>query len=182
MNVNPSDPHGEPAWLVGIARLSSALNRIAAAVAAVLLVLMTCQILLEICLRVVSKSTYMADSLVAHGVAAVTFLAMGWTIESGGMIRVGLLQQRAGPRLLWLLECFATVSTFSILVFLARFVWKSAARNWITGRVTQTMLPIPLWIPDAIFLVGLFLLCLHLFVRFLRLFTRGARVEAEVVI
>ena len=41
------------------------------------------------------------------------------------------------------------------------------------GSVSQHYLPIPLWIPEAIFLAGLLLLALQLVVRALRLATGG---------
>lgn len=72
---------GEPCWLRMIAQTSRMLNRIAAIFAAVLLVLMVLLILTEITLRFFSMSTFMADALVGRGVAAITFLAMAWTLK-----------------------------------------------------------------------------------------------------
>jgi len=132
---------------------------------------MTTLILVEIVLRYFSYSTFMADALVGHGVAAITFLAMGWAMESGSMIRVSLLQNAVGRRVRWWLELFAVIVTLMLMLFLFRYEWRIFARDWSRGTVSEHFLPIPLWIPAAFFLIGLLLVALHLVVRLMRLTT-----------
>lgn len=165
-------------WLAVPATISSKLNRAAAIVAALLLALMTSLILVEIVLRYFSRSTFMADALVGNGVAAITFLAMGWAIESGSMIRVRLLHNAVGRRTRWFLEFFAIIVTLALMLFLFRYQWKAFARDWSRGTVSEHYLPIPLWIPDSFFLIGILLVALHLVVRLLRLLA-GRFVDAD---
>ena len=132
---------------------------------------MTTLILVEIVLRYFSYSTFMADALVGHGVAAITFLAMGWAMESGSMIRVSLLHNAVGRRVRWWLEFFAVIVTLMLMLFLFRFEWRIFARDWSRGTVSEHFLPIPLWIPAGFFLIGLLLVALHLVVRLMRLTT-----------
>lgn len=139
---------------------------------------MTTLILVEIVLRYFSYSTFMADALVGHGVAAITFLAMGWAMESGSMIRVSLLQNAVGRRVRWWLELFAVIVTLMLMLFLFRYEWRIFARDWSRGTVSEHFLPIPLWIPAAFFLIGLLLVALHLVVRLMRL-TTGRFDEGE---
>ena len=100
----------DPAWLAVIARISTALNKLAAVVSAALLVCMTSLILVEICMRFFSKSTYMADVLVGYGVAAITFLAAPWALEEGAMIRVTVLTDKMKGAVRWIAEAFALAS------------------------------------------------------------------------
>lgn len=172
----------EPRWVGFVAAVSSGLNRIAALLAAFLLVLMTCHILLEIVLRFFSRSTYMADALVGYGVAAITFLALGWALEKGSMIRVSVVTQRLPRRLAWGAEMFAVLTTGWVAWFLATYQWRSVFRSFERGTVSEHFLPIPLWIPEAFFLIGLLLVLLNLVVRFLRLVTVGLTEESKLVL
>lgn len=157
----------------GVGAISSFLNRVAAVIAATLLVLMTLHILIEIVLRLFGRSTFMADALVGYGVAAITFLAVSWALEQGSMIRVSVLtatMSLAGRRMA---DVFASVSTLLLILFLVSHQWSTVAKLLRRGSVSQHYLPIPLWIPEAIFLTGLLLLALQLTVRVLRLATGG---------
>lgn len=166
-------PLPEPNWLKPLSFFSTALNRIAAGAAAILLVMMVGLILIEIVLRFFSRSTFMTDVLVGYGVAAITFLALGHTLEQGSMIRISALTQRLSriPRLL--AAGFSIVTVELLAVWLMFFEWRSISKLWIRGTSSQHSLPIPLWIPEAIFFIGLGLLALQLLVLFLRLVAHG---------
>lgn len=170
----------EPGWLRLIASLSSSLNRIAAGLAAVLLVLMVGLILVEIVLRFFSRSTFMADALVGHGVAAITFLAVGWALEQGSMIRVSVVTSRLGAVAGFVAETFSVVLAEILVLGLMVYQWRTVAKLWNRGSTTEHYLPIPLWIPEAIFFAGLSLLALQLLVRFCRLMATGRAADARL--
>lgn len=172
----------EPGWLKFIASLSSRLNRIAAGAAAVLLVLMVGLILVEIVLRFFSRSTFMADALVGHGVAAITFLAVGWALEQGSMIRVSVVTSRLGPVAGFVAEACSVVLAEMLVLGLMYFEWRAIAKLWRRGSTTEHYLPIPLWLPEAIFFAGLSLLALQLLVRLCRLLATGRATEAKLKI
>lgn len=157
----------------GVGVLSSLLNRVAAVIAATLLVLMTLHILVEIGMRFFGHSTFMADALVGYGVAAITFLALSWALEQGSMIRVSVLTGVLPLRGRRIADAFATLSTLALILFLASHQWAAVSKLFARGSVSQHYLPIPLWIPEGIFLTGLLLLALQLVVRTLRLATGG---------
>lgn len=181
--INDRDrPQEPPPWVGLIAAMSSRLNTIAAAIAGILLVLMASLIIIEICLRFFSLSTYMTDVLVGYGVAAITFLAMAWALEKGTMIRVSVITQRLPlPVRPWVegLSLACAIGTFG---FLLRFQWYIMSRDFVRGTTTQHMLPIPLWIPDAIFFVGLSLLLLQFLVRLLLLLTTRYESDPTLVL
>ena len=171
-----------PAWLRVLAAVSSRLNWTAAAAAALLLVLMVALILVEIALRYFSHSTFMADALVGHGVAAITFLAVAWALEQGSMIRISVVTRRLPANLRCGAEVFAIVGAEFLTVGLMVYQWRLVAKLWNRGSVSQHYLPIPLWLPEAIFFVGLALLALQLLVKFCRLLIDGLKPEEQLTI
>ncbi len=172
----------EPGWLRAIGSFSSILNRIAASIAAVILVMMVGLILLEIVLRFFSRSTFMADALVGHGVAATTFLALGWALERGSMIRISVVTRRLRPVARAATEAFAIIATEMLVLGLMYYQWRTVAKLWLRGSVSQHYFPIPLWIPEAILFIGLALLALQLLVKFCRLVALGVERDESLTI
>ena len=161
-------PPSDPAWLVPLAAASSALNFVAAAIAAATLALITAYVIIEIGLRVFSLSTYMLDTVAGHGVAAVTFLAMPWALEKGAMIRVGYFLKTGSARLRWSLEMWSTLSALAFMTFIARYQWETVVKDFVRGTTSQHYLPVPNWISASIFLYGVVLTVVFLLVRLLR--------------
>ena len=172
----------EPAWLRLIGGVSSTLNKTAATVAATLLVMMVLLILLEIVLRYHSRSTFMADALVGHGVAATTFLALGWALERGSMIRISVVTRRLRPSPRFAAEAFTIVATELLILCLMYYQWRTVSKLWIRGSVSQHYFPIPLRIPEAIFFIGLVLLALQLLVRLCRLGVVGVEKDETLTL
>jgi TRAP-type C4-dicarboxylate transport system permease small subunit len=170
----------EPAWLVRLSELSSLLNKMAAFMAAVALLGMVALILLEIVLRLFGYSTYMTDVLVGYGVASITFLAMAWALESSAMIRVSLVRRNVGSQAKIALDIFAALSTLFATGLFVIYGWRSMIRNFNSGALSQHYVQIPLWIPDAIFVIGMALVALQLIVRLLRSFAVGVVEEPEL--
>lgn len=173
----PSD--GRPAWFTALRRASTAINRISAALAAAILVGMVTIILVEIVFRFFSRSTHMADALVSYGLAASTFLSIGWALESDSMIRVTLVRRRVGRKTLGVLDFFAIVSTLFISSLLVVFGYFSMVRNYLGGRMSEHYFQIPLWIPDAIFIVGFVAMIIQLGVRLIGLLLEGPSRETD---
>lgn len=169
-----------PAWFTALRTVSSGLNRIGATIAAVMLVGMVLLILTEVGLRFFSRSTYMTDVLVGYGLAASTLLSMAWATERSSMIRVTIVRRNANRPWKWMLDLFSILSTMFMSALLVFYGYLSMARNFVGGRLSEHFVPIPLWIPDAIFLFGFGLLILHLLVRLIELFTDGVSEESEL--
>jgi TRAP-type C4-dicarboxylate transport system permease small subunit len=152
----------------------SGISRGAAVVAAALLVLMVLHILLEIVLRsFFASSTFVLDELVGYGVAAMTFLALGYALEEGALIRVQLLLARSRPPARRGLEILATGLTLALSLFLVAHFWRSVSRNWSRGAVSQSIAEVPLWLPEGLVLLGLVLFALQLLAYLLRLLQRA---------
>jgi TRAP-type C4-dicarboxylate transport system permease small subunit len=146
------------------------ISRGAAVVSAALLVLMVLHILLEIVLRsFFASSTFVLDEFVGYGVAAMTFLSLGYALEEGALIRVQLLLTRSPPPARRGLEIVGAGLTLAVSLFLNAHFWSSVSRNWSRGAVSQSIAEVPLWIPEGLVLLGLTLFALQLLAHFLRL-------------
>ena len=89
--------------------------------------------------------------------AASIFLAMAWTLRSGGHIRVTLFVQRLGPGARRIVEiwCLAAAS-----LAVALFAYSAVMMTWDSWRfedVSVGMVPVPLWIPQSAMALGLVL-------------------------
>jgi TRAP-type C4-dicarboxylate transport system permease small subunit len=146
------------------------LSRGAAVVSAALLALMVLHILLEITLRsFFATSTFVLDEFVGYGVAAMTFLALGYALEEGSLIRVQLVLTRSPAPVRRGLEILGASLTLALSLFLIAYFWKSVSRNWSRGAVSQSIAEVPLWIPEGLVLFGILLFALQLFAHLLRL-------------
>jgi TRAP-type C4-dicarboxylate transport system permease small subunit len=152
----------------------SGISRGAAVVSAAFLVLMVLHILLEIVLRgFFASSTFVLDEFVGYGVAAMTFLALGYALEEGALIRVQLLLTRSPAPARRGLEILGAGLTLALSLFLIAHFWRSVSRNWSRGAVSQSIAEVPLWLPEGLVLLGLVLFALQLLAHLLRLLQRA---------
>jgi TRAP-type C4-dicarboxylate transport system permease small subunit len=95
-----------------------------------------------------------ADDIVAWLCAASAFLALGHTFRRGELVRIGLVVDRLPPRVrrpLALSALALTVVFVGYMVYaVARFVFES----WKFNEVAQGLIQIPIWIPQASFVLG----------------------------
>jgi len=162
--------------------LVDGLAKLGGYLAAVILIAMVGHIVLEIILRTFfATSTFVLDEFVGYGVAAMTFLAAGYTLRSSVFIRVSILINRLAPRgmIRRLVEIFCALSTLFATALVAYFFWISVSRHYVRGTVSETIAEAPLWIPEGLVLLGLGLLCLQLVSYAFELLSGGLPMEAE---
>lgn len=159
-------------WL---AALSRGLNRLAAGVAILLILYMFGHIILEIVLRLFGHSTFILDEYIGYAVAAMTFLGLPYVLEKDGLIRVALVLDRLPKKWHWPLELLIAISSFGAFAWLSLFWWKNVVRSYQRGITSDTLAETPLWIPEGIVLLGLWLLCFTLVVRSFQLVTERSR-------
>jgi len=95
-----------------------------------------------------------ADDLTAWFCAASAFLPLAHTFKRGELVRVGVLLERLRPGArryaeLWSLG-IAAVFVGYMAVSVTRFVYQS----WEINDIAQGMLPLPMWIPQTSFAIG----------------------------
>lgn len=159
-------------WL---AALSRGLNRLAAGVAILLILYMFGHIILEIVLRLFGHSTFILDEYIGYAVAAMTFLGLPYVLEKDGLIRVALVLDRLPRKWHWPLELLIAATSSVAFGWLSLFWWQNVVRSYERGITSDTLAETPLWIPEGIVLLGLWLLCFTLVVRSLQLVTERSR-------
>lgn len=149
-------------------RGAHSLSKLAAVLAALLIVAMALHILLEIVLRIFDRSTFVLDEMVGYAIAAATFLSLGYAFEHGALVRVGLLVERlAGPSRR-ILEAACALATLVVMSQIALTLTTTAIRSFERGRTSSSIAEVPLWVPEAVCAAGLWIFCLQVFVWFLR--------------
>ena len=144
---------------------ANGLSTLGIAVAVLVLIGMTGLILAEVVLRsAFASSTHAADELVGYGVGALSFLALGHSLEKRSLIRMNLLISRFDARgiprrgveivcvLLGIMSCSVAFYFFA----------RNVVRNYERGYVSETVAQIPLWIPESFVAVGLGIFILQL--------------------
>ncbi len=139
-------------------------SRLAAALSALILVLMTCHILVEIVLRsFFARSTYVLDEFVGYGIGTMTFLSLSYSLESHSLVRVNLLLSRFGHKARLYAELICVAITIFVSGFLLCFFWKGVFyRDFVRHTVSSSISQTPLWIPEGMVLLGIVLFILSL--------------------
>ena len=131
---------------------------LAVAAAAIILLAMVGLILGEIVLRTFfDRSTHMMDELVGYGIGAMSFLALGYSLERDALIRMNLLLSRLrdeGParRVVEIVCCLLALFAAGMAI---RYFGSNAFRDFSRGYTSGTLADIPLWIPKGLILLGL---------------------------
>ncbi|MEO3999542.1 TRAP transporter small permease [Mesorhizobium sp. CAU 1732] len=146
-----------------------AVSRLAAALACAVLVGMVGFILYEIVLRYFfHSSTYVLDEFVGYGVAACTFLSLGYALEHGSLIRVNVLVSRLHGGAKRTFEIFCAGLTMAVIGLFIWFFWIRVLRHWMRGTTSSSIAEVPMWIPEGLVFLGLCVFWLQLLVYLLR--------------
>ncbi|MDA8586065.1 TRAP transporter small permease [Rhodobacteraceae bacterium] len=150
-------------------------------VSSALLVYMVVHINLEIILRVFfDTSTFSMDEFVGYAVGSMTFLALAHTFQQRKHVRVTVLQGYATGRFAIAVELICIALTFGITLFLARYIWRTLARDFSRGTVSPTLTETPIWLIDAAIFLGLSLFLIQLLATALTTLRDGVQ-QADVV-
>lgn len=162
--------------LLGCSRL---LNKVSGGIAMLLIIYVLAHILLEIVLRMFGTSTYVLDEFVGYAVATLTFLGLGYSLERGGLIRVGLIIDRLPVTKRWLFDLFASLVSLAMFSWLFSYWQINVWRSYKRGITSESIMETPLWIPQGLVLLGLGLLCFTLFTHVLILLFRRQSPEIK---
>ena len=155
-------------------------SRFAAYVSALICVSMLVLILVEIVLRsFFDTSTFLMDEFVGYGVGAVAFLALGYSLESGALIRVNLLLRRLSGRVRQSVEVLCTFATLTAMAVPIWFFWLSIMRHYKRGYTSGTYADVPAYIPESIMLIGMVLFWIQLLAYGLRVLAGQVDLSSE---
>jgi TRAP-type C4-dicarboxylate transport system permease small subunit len=99
-----------------------------------------------------------ADDLTAWFCAASAFLPLAHTFKRGELVRVGLLLERLRPAGRRYAELFSLGFAAVFVGYMAWSVTHFVYQSWEINDVAQGMLPLPMWIPQSSFAVGVIVL------------------------
>lgn len=99
-----------------------------------------------------------ADDLTAWFCAASAFLPLAHTFKHGELVRVGLLLERLQPAARRHAELFSLGFAAVFVGYMAWSVTRFVYKSWEINDVAQGMLPLPMWIPQTSFALGVIIL------------------------
>jgi TRAP-type C4-dicarboxylate transport system permease small subunit len=144
------------------------LYKLGGVMAAILLVCIGLLILAQIVARLFGQIVPDANEIAGYCMAGSTFLALAYTLRSGGHIRVTVIIYNLSPfyaRIAEILSLLAaTMLTGYFAYYLAQMVWQT----YSYAEVSQGYLAMPLWIPQSTLAIGMSLLCLALIEELIR--------------
>ncbi|MEA3348325.1 MAG: TRAP transporter small permease [Pseudomonadota bacterium] len=131
------------------------LSDILAKLSALVLGLMTLLILAEIFLwNIFTKTTLIADEYSAYGLAALIFLGAGYTLKEKGHIRITLVLSRLPRRLALVVELLAGSTATIFVGYITWQLMRMTLSAWRYGSTSGTLTGTPLWVPQALIVVG----------------------------
>lgn len=164
-----------------LVRVNDIVGNLAIWISAGLLVYIVCHISLEIVMRsFFSASTFSMDEFVGYAIGSMTFLSLAHTFRHRKHIRVSILQSFVKGRTEIVVELLCITFTFGITLFLARYIWRTLARDFSRGTVSPTLTETPIWLIDSAIFIGLVLFLLQLLTSAWLAVSNGVPKDAEV--
>ena len=164
-----------------LVRVNDIVGNLAIWISAGLLVYIVCHISLEIVMRsFLSASTFSMDEFVGYAIGSMTFLSLAHTFRHRKHIRVSILQSFIKGRTEIVVELLCITFTFGITLFLARYIWRTLARDFSRGTVSPTLTETPIWLIDSAIFIGLVLFLLQLLTSAWLAVSDGVQKDAEV--
>ena len=146
-------------------------SKVSAAIAAILVFGIAGLIIAEVVARsIFSASLSFAWEYAAYFYGAAVFLGAGYTMRTGGHVRVALLRGILPERGKHIMETVATAIATAFAFFLAYAMAQFAWRSFVRGSTSPTIEATPLSIPQSVLAFGAALLALQLLARLIRLF------------
>lgn len=156
------------AFYLSLDRVAAFFSQVGAILSVAVMFLMTAHIIYEIILRgLFDSSTYVLDEMVGYGVAAMTFLSLGYAFRHKSLIRVSILATSLKNEILKkYIELFCVVVGFFASAFIFKYFYLSVIRHLTRGSKSETIAEVPLWIPEIFVCIGLAIFMLELIRRF----------------
>jgi TRAP-type mannitol/chloroaromatic compound transport system permease small subunit len=152
-----------------LVRFIDGVSRAAALVSSFFMVVIVALIVVEIFLRgALSTSTLIADESSAYFFVAVVLLGLGYTLSQEGHIRITLVWGRLSHIARRYLDMAVILAALVLCTFAlyhaVLMVWDAYVLEMNADSISET----PVWIPQALVPLGLFLFDLQLVAEFLR--------------
>ena len=126
------------------------------------LVMIAALVLLQIAARLTGVVITWTDEFAGYVMAASSFLALAYTLNSGGHIRVAMLLDVLSPAGKRWLDAFCLLMGVGLTGY---FAWHSVVLTWqsyLFNEMGQGVVAVPLWIPQISMALGVFALLVAL--------------------
>lgn len=148
-----------------MAKLTRVLTMISVLIGGVFMIGVSLVIFVEVLIRKFANMSLEGLHEVSGFAMAVTFAwAMPFTILTRGHIRVDVFYSQMSQRVRLGLDIFAALAFSIYLVVLAIHAYALTIASWSEGTIASGVLGIPLYIPQALWALGLIVACLVLIV------------------
>lgn len=128
-------------------------------------------ILAEIFLwNVFEATTLVADEYSAYGLAIIVFWGAGITLKQDGHIRITLITSLLPQFYAKVLDFLATAVTTAFATYLVYYLYRMVSATFRYNSTSGTLSNTPLWIPQALLLLGCIAFALQLLARTIRSF------------
>jgi len=144
---------------------------VASAAIAILAVMLIAEVLLT---SFANWSQPWAVEYSAYLLAAGLFAGSGWTLRTGGHIRVNAAVMLLPPRLQKAFDLGGTVFVLGLLIYVSVALTENATRSFELGSVSYYPTRTPLFYPQAVLAASFWVLALAMLARLLRLITGNA--------
>lgn len=109
-----------------------------------------------------------ADELSGYAFAISTSWALAFAMLQRANVRVDVLYAKLPTRLSAVLDWLSLVAMGVFMAFMTWYAYDVVATSWAQKSTANTTLATPLWIPQGLWLLGLFWMCIVLAVMLLR--------------
>ncbi|HYF58937.1 MAG TPA: TRAP transporter small permease [Burkholderiaceae bacterium] len=133
-------------------------------------------ILAQVIARNLGTTVRDADEFAAWAMAASGFLGLPYALHHGAHIRVGVAMRFLPVGARHAVEVLASAIALALSGYLAWWVTVFVLESWRFNEVSQGLVPVPMWIPQAPMVIGSVLLAVG-FAERLVCVLRGRRFE-----
>ncbi len=127
--------------------------------------------------RLLGRSTHMADEFSGYFLVVITFMGAAYTLIKGRHVSVEVISEHLSGKTKQALSICTALLALAFIAIMTWYSLKLPLSSLKFGSGSGTMLNIPLFIPQLIVPVGLFLLGLAVLSHILRLFRSGNEAE-----
>ncbi len=119
-----------------------------------------------LCYEVIARFLFNSPTIWAQDYSVLaqvwfTYLAMGYALRRGDMIRITIVLDAVRPNIRALMNRFSSLIIFVICVFICVLQYDVLMESIATGRKQPTMLALPLYLVEFPVLLGFFILGLQ---------------------
>lgn len=148
-----------------VGRRASAIGGTAGATFIFLMMLL---ITMDVIGREFGKAIFVSNELSAYMLMGTVFLGLAYTQRKGRHIRIIVLIERLSPRKRQLLEIGTLILGLAFIGWLTWSTLGAVIQNYVLKTTSLTVIHTPLWIPYALFPVGLGVLGIELVIELIR--------------